>query len=103
AATFRVREEVFPHLNRKALLTNCETIATLIYFGTQLDERLALMSEIPRSFNCCCGATLSADVIIVRLAAEQSWHVTLALLALLEQLGPEFGEGPFRVPKMWSC
>jgi len=103
ADTFRVSEEVFPHLNRKALLSNCKAIATLIYFGTQLDERLALMREISRSFNCRCGATLVADLIIVRLAAEQSWNLKLALRALLEQLGPEFGEGPFRVPKMWSC
>jgi len=103
ADTFRVSEEVFPHLNRKALLSNCKAIATLIYFGTQLDERLVLMREISRSFDCRCGATLVAGLIIVRLAAKESWTLKLALTALLQQLGPEFSDGPFRVPKMWSC
>ena len=103
ADTFCVTEEVFPHLNRKALLSNCKAIATLIYFGTRLDERLVLMREISRSFDCRCGVTLVAGLIIVRLAAEEAWTLKLALRALLQQLSPEFGDGPFRVPRMWSC
>src|SRR5215475_10173003 len=103
ADTFRISEEVFPHLKRRALLSNCKAIATLICFGTHLDKRLALMREISRSFDCRCAATLVAGLIIVRLAAEESSNLKLALRALLQQLGPVFGEGPFRVPKMWTC
>ena len=33
ADSFRVTDEMFPHLHRKALLSNCKAIATLIYFG----------------------------------------------------------------------
>src|SRR5262245_71755 len=103
ADSLRISEEIFPHLNRKALLSNCKAIATLIYFGTQLDERLELMREISRSFDCLCGVTLVAGLIIVRLAAEEAWTLKLALRALLQQLSTEFGDGPFRVPRMWSC
>jgi urease accessory protein len=103
ADTFRINEEVFPHVNRKALLSNCKAIATLIYFGSELPKRLELLREISRSVDCLCAATSVADLTIVRLAAEESWNLKLALRALLEQLGPEFGEGPFRIPRMWLC
>jgi urease accessory protein len=103
ADTFRLSEEVFPHLNRKALLSNCKAIATLIYFGNELPKRLELLREISDSLDCRCAATSVADLIIVRLAAEESWCLKLALRALLQQLGPEFGDGLFRTPKMWSC
>ena len=101
--TFRISEEVFPHLNRKALLNNCKAIATLIYFGPELAKRLDLLREFSLSLDCRCAVTSVADLIIVRLAAEESWNLKLALRALPQQLGPEFGDGPFRVPRMWSC
>jgi urease accessory protein len=103
ADTFRISEDIFPHLNRKALISNCKAIATLICFGPELDKRLGLLREISRALDCRCDATSVAELIIVRLAAEESWNLKLALRALLLQLGPEFGDGPFRVPKMWSC
>jgi urease accessory protein len=103
ADTFRIAEEVFPHLNRKALLSNCKVIATLIYFGPELDKRLEILREVSRTLDCRCAATSLAGLIVVRLAAEESSILKLALRALLQQLGPEFGDGPFRVPKMWLC
>src|SRR5262249_24776449 len=33
ADSFRVTDEIFAHLHRKALLANCKAVATLIYFG----------------------------------------------------------------------
>ena len=33
ADSFRITDEIFPHLHRKALLSDCKAIATLIYFG----------------------------------------------------------------------
>ena len=103
ADTLRFSAEVFPHLNRKALLSNCKAIATLIYFGPELDKRLELLREISRSVDCLCAATSVAGLIIVRVAAEESSTLKLALRGLLQQLGPEFADGPFRVPRMWSC
>ena len=103
ADSFHVGEEVFPHLKRRALLDKCKAIATLIYFGPQLDKRLQLLRDISGSLDCLCAATCVNGLIIVRLAAETSSNLKLGLRALLNQLGPEFGCGPFRVPKMWSC
>src|SRR6266403_1302178 len=37
ADSFRVTDEMSPHLHRKALLSNCKAIGTLIYFGPYLD------------------------------------------------------------------
>lgn len=102
ADSFRIGEEVFPHLQRRALLGNCKAIATLIYFGPELDKRLELLRNISGSLNCLCAATSFSGLIIVRLAADTSSNLKLALRALLQRLGPEFGPGPFRLPKMWS-
>src|SRR5262249_18600791 len=79
ADSFRISEDVFPHLNRKALLSNCKAIATLIHFGPELPKRLELLREISRPLDCRCAATSVADLIIVRLAAEESWNLKLAL------------------------
>ena len=94
---------IFAHLNRRALLSNCKAIATLIYFGPELDRRLNLLRDIAASLNCYCAATSVGGLIIVRLAADTSSNLKLALRSLLQQLGSTFGPGPFRVPKMWSC
>jgi len=103
ADNFRVGEEVFPHLKRRALLGNCKAIATLIYFGTELNKRVELLRDIAGSLDCLCATTSIAGLIIVRLAAETSWNLKVALRALIDQLGSKFGPGPFRVPKMWTC
>jgi len=102
ADTFQVGEEVFPHLKRRALLGNCKAIATLIYFGPEIHKRLELLRDISGSLDCLCAATSVSDLMIVRLAADTSSNLKLSLRALIEQFGPVFGPGPFRVPKMWS-
>jgi urease accessory protein len=102
ADTFNVGEEGFPHLKRRALLGNCKAIATLIYFGPEMHKRLELLRDISGSLDCLCAATSVSGLIIVRLAADSSSNLRLALHDLIDQLGPEFGSGPFRVPKMWS-
>jgi urease accessory protein len=103
ADSLRIADEVFPHLNRKALLANGKALATLIYFGPYLEKRLDFLREIIPSLGCNCAATLVSGLIVVRFAAEESSDLKLALRSFLEQFGPEFGCGPFRVPKMWSC
>ena len=103
ADSFRITDETFAHLSRKALLSSCNAIATLIYFGPDLEKRLDLLREIIPSLGCNCAATLLSGLIVVRFAAKGSSDLKLALRSFLEQFGPELGSGPFRVPKMWSC
>jgi urease accessory protein len=103
ADTFRATDETFPHVHRKAVLSNFKAIATLIYFGPDLDARLELLRGVASSLECDCAATSVGGLIIVRFAANVSSNLRLALRSFLQQFGREFGPGPFRVPKMWSC
>ena len=103
ADCFRVTDEVFPHLHRKALLSDYNAIATLIYFGPDLDRRLEFLREVSSSMKCNCAVTLVAGLIVVRFAAKGSFELKLGLRSFLEQFGPEVGAGPFQVPKMWAC
>jgi urease accessory protein len=103
ADSFRVTDEVFPHLHRKALLSNCKAVGTLIYYGPSLDARLEFLRDVVLSLSCHCAATSVGGLIIVRFAAKVSYDLRLALHSLLQQFSRELGPGPFRVPKMWSC
>jgi urease accessory protein len=103
ADSFRVTDEVFPHLHRKALLSNCKAVGTLIYYGPSLDARLEFLRDVVLSLSCHCAATSVGGLIIVRFAAKVSYDLRLALQSLLQQFSRELGPGPFRVPKMWSC
>jgi len=103
ADCFRVTDETFPHLCRKALLANYKAVGTLIYFGPHLDARLEFLREVARPLGCNCTATLVAGLIVVRFAAAESYDLRLALRSFLHQFSQELGPGPFRVPKMWSC
>jgi urease accessory protein len=103
ADSLRISDEIFPNLHRKALLSNCTAIATMIYFGRSLEKRLEFLRGITRSLGCDCAATLVGGLIVVRFAANESSALKLALHTFLEQFSRELGSGPFRVPKMWSC
>ena len=103
ADSFRAANETFPQLHRKALLSNCRAIGTLIYFGPYMDKRLELFRDIAPSLQCDCAATSVGGLIVVRFAAKVSSDLRLALRGLLQQFSRELGPGPFRVPKMWSC
>jgi urease accessory protein len=100
---FRITDEVFAHLRRKALLSDCKAIATLIYFGPDLDTRLKFFRDAAPSLECHCAATSVGGLMIVRFAAKMSSELKLALRNFLQQFSRELGPGPFRVPKMWSC
>jgi urease accessory protein len=100
--TFRLTNEVFSHLSRKALLWYSTAVATLIYSGADLEERLQLIRAQSISFDCQCGATLVGGILVARLAARSSFELKAALRNLLQELGKQ-NAGPFRLPKMWSC
>jgi urease accessory protein len=103
ADSFRVTDVMFPHLQRKALLSNYKAIGTLVYFGPCLGRRLEFLRDIAPSLGCHCAATSVGGLIIVRFAAEVSSDLRQALRRFLQQFNRELGPGPFRVPKMWSC
>lgn len=103
ADSFRVTDEIFPHLHKAALLSRCRAIGTLIYSGPRPETRLEFLRDIARSLECQCAATSVGGLIVVRFAAKVSYDLRLALRSLLQQFSREFGPGPFQVPKMWSC
>ena len=103
ADTFRATDEIFPRLHKKALLSNCTAVATLIYFGPYLDTRLEFLRDIVPSLECQSAVTSVGGLIVVRFAAKVSSDLRLALRSFLQQFSRELGPGPFRVPKMWSC
>jgi urease accessory protein len=102
ADSFLIAEETFAHLRRRALLSDCKAIGTLLYFGPHLDRRLDLLRDLAQSVACHCAATMVGGLIVVRLAAPASSDLRIALVYLLQH----FDKGdasPFRVPKMWLC
>jgi urease accessory protein len=103
ADSFRITDEIFAHLHRKALLSNCSAVATLIYFGPRLEALLEFLRGVALSLRCQCAATLVSGLIVVRFAAPVSYDLRLSLHSFLQQFGREMGPGPFQVPKMWSC
>jgi len=90
ADTFHATDDMFPHVHRKALLSNCTAVGTLIYFGPDLDAGLEFVRDIARALECRCAATAS-------------YELRRALRGFLQQFSRGLGPGPFRVPKMWSC
>ena len=103
ADTFRATDEMFSQVHRKALLSDCTAIGTLIYFGSHLDARLEALREIGPRLGCLCAATSVAGLIIVRVAGRLSSDLRRAMRGVLQRFSGELGGGPFRVPKMWSC
>jgi urease accessory protein len=103
ADSFRVSDEMFPHLHRKALLSNYKAVGTLIYFGPHLGRQLEFLRDIAPSLECRCAATSVAGLIVARFAAEVPSDLRLALSSFLHHFSRELGPGPFRVPKMWLC
>src|SRR5262249_1694799 len=103
ADSFRVTDDVFPHLWRKALLSDRTAIPPLAHSGAAGGGRLELTRDLTSSLKCHCAATLVGGLIVVRFAAQTSYDLRIALRAILQRFGNEFTHGPFQVPKMWSC
>lgn len=103
ADSFRVTDEMFPHLRRKALLSGFKAVGTLICFGPHPNSRLEFFRDMAPSLGCPFAATSVGGLVVARCAASSSCELRLALRGLLQQFDREFGPGPFRVPKMWSC
>jgi urease accessory protein len=103
ADTFHVADALFPRLAQRALLADFKCIATLVYFGPDLEQRLLRMRDLAPALKCHCAATVVAGLLVVRFAAEASADLKAGLREVLSQFGGPSEVGPFRVPKMWSC
>jgi len=103
ADSFRVTDGVFPQLRRRALLSDCKAIATLVYFGPAPETRRDFLRDIAASLRCQCAATSVGGLVVARFGTRLSGELRAALRSFLQQFSREFGPGPFRVPKMWSC
>jgi urease accessory protein len=103
ADCFRVTDPMFARLRSPALLGDCKTIATLVYFGPELVERLRLIRELAVTPQCLCAATLVAGLLIVRLAARVCSDLREGLRRVLESFSRMPEPHPFRIPRMWSC
>ena len=103
ADSFRITDEVLPHLSRKALLSDCAAIATLVYFGPKLETRLELMRDLASSLACDCAATIVGGLVVTRFAAGTSYDLRAAVRTVLGQFGDGLPRSPFQVPRMWSC
>src|SRR5262249_47924683 len=89
--TFRGTGDIFEQLHRKALLSECKAVGTLIYFGPHLDTRLECLRAIVPSLGCCCAVTAVNGLIILRFAAKLSSELRLALSSFLQQFARELG------------
>jgi urease accessory protein len=103
ADSFRASDEAIPHLYKKALLSSCRALATLVYFGPDIGTRMDLLRDMAASLECHSGTTSVGGLIVARFAAEISTDLRLALRGFLQRLSPVLGDGPFGVPKMWRC
>jgi urease accessory protein len=102
ADSFRATDDIFSHLSRKALLSDCIAFATLLYFGPDLEVRLQLIRDLASPLECQCAATLVGGLMVVRFAAKASCDLRAALRNVLQRFGNQLAPGPFRLPKMWS-
>ena len=103
ADTLRITDDVFPHLRRSALLADFTAVATLLYVGPDLKNRLECLRDWGASLGCPSAATVVGGLMVVRLAAAETSTLRTGLRNMLDQFDRAFGPGPFRVPKMWSC
>ena len=103
ADCLRITDDVFPYVRRSALLADCSAVATLVYFGTDLEKRLECLRDWAASLTCHAAATMVGGLIVVRFAATAASTLRAGLCGVLQQFDHAFGPGPFRVPKMWSC
>ena len=100
---FRVTDEVFPRLRSRALLADFKAIGTLIYFGPDAAARVQFLRDLAPQLQCHCATTAVSGLVIARLAAPDAAELKAGLREILLNFDRTRAQGPFRVPKMWSC
>lgn len=103
ADRFRATDDVFPRLRSPALLADFKTIGTLIYFGPDAEAWVEFMRALAPQLPCHCVTTMVSGLVITRLAAREAAELRAGLREILLSFERTRAQGPFRVPKMWSC
>jgi urease accessory protein len=102
ADRFRATDDVFPRLRSRALLADFKAIGTLIYFGPDAEARVQFLRDLAPQLQCHCATTAVSGLVIARLAARAAAELKAGLREILLQF-ERTRQGPFRMPKMWSC
>ena len=72
ADSFRITDETFPHLHRKALLSDCQRNCDTDLFRTSIwTNALEFLREIIPSLRCNCAATLVSGTYCRPLCSER--------------------------------
>src|SRR6185295_11592096 len=85
ADCLRITDDVFPHIRRNALLSDCSAVATLVYCGTDLETRLECLRDWCASLQCHAGATMVGGLIVVRFAATAASTLRAGLSRVLQE------------------
>ena len=103
AETFLAGDEAMPHLQSLPLLADFKAIATLVYYGSDVDALLESLRDAASCPQCRRGVTTVSGLLIARLAALTAAQLKEGLRELLLQLSQSAGCRAFQPPKMWSC
>jgi urease accessory protein len=103
ADRFRATGDVFARLKSPALLADFKAIGTLIYFGPDAETIVQFMRALAPQLPCHCVTTTVSGLVITRLAAGDAAELKAGLREILLNFKRTGAQGPFRVPKMWSC
>ncbi len=103
ADRFRATGDVFPRLRTPALLADFKAIGTLIYFGPDAGAAVHFLRALAPELPCHCVTTMVSRLVITRLAAGDAAELKEGLREILLNFNRTREQGPFRVPKMWSC
>ena len=103
ADRFRATDDVLPRLRSRALLADFKAIGTLIYFGPDPAAQVQFLRELAPQLQCHCFMTVVSGLMIARLGARDGAELKADLREILLQFERTREQGPFRLPKMWSC
>jgi urease accessory protein len=103
ADRFRATDDVFSRLRSRALLADFKAIGTLIYFGPDPTAQVQFLRDLAPQLQCHCFTTVVSGLVIARLAARDAAELKAGLREILLQFERTREQGPFRLPKMWSC
>ncbi len=101
ADSFRIADDVWPHLGRAPLLAGNIAFATMVYFGPHAD--LEMLRKILAELRCMAAATRLQGMVLMRFAAPSGADLRLGLRSFLQGFIKLYPGSPFREPKMWSC
>jgi urease accessory protein len=103
ADRFRATDDVLPRLRSRALLADFKAIGTLIYFGPDPAAQVQFLRKLAPQLQCYCFMTVVSGLMIARLGARDGAELKADLREILLQFERTREQGPFRLPKMWSC